>query len=330
MSDDIKSGDDLPTIVIKLQDRISKLEAKQSLTKTIVIKHGNYIDTHAEEITELKDRLIEYPYIHRELHEEVKTELNELKARIEGIYKSVHGIEPNEPDMIWKQLNGLKDLFTSTQAFNLNCFEVNREVLREFIIRLEGLGGWDFLYFKKKLDGKTDDSPRIKTFKKAGLNMVSTPEELEEFFKTEKKDINDLTDNSWKEIFEEKEFTLDKSSYGKGYVNGMKASGGELSVESGKIGRDSKTEVSRALTDSKPPEPYLVYLHQKTMEKKENNNINPNVVMIGGEFVSHLKDDEIIVKREDLQFLINWFDWEFANEKEQDKFTKIKEEYGIK
>ena len=37
----------------------------------------------------------------------------------------------------------------------------------------------------------------------------------------------------------------------------------------------------------------------------------------------------IIVKREDLQYLINWFDWEFANKKEQDKFTKIKEEYNL-
>ena len=75
----------------------------------------------------------------------------ELRNLIQGnAISDLNHYEAND-----KEIAELKEAFDKREEHQFNdYFKLQRfeKVLREFIIRMEGLGGYDFSYFKKKLD----------------------------------------------------------------------------------------------------------------------------------------------------------------------------------
>ena len=71
--------------------------------------------------------------------------IQNMEEKVEGIYKSVHGIEPNEPDKIWKEIAELKENIKNFKDYE----ELFQDIVMEHITRQDGKETL------AKLDGKS-------------------------------------------------------------------------------------------------------------------------------------------------------------------------------
>ena len=331
MSDDGFSFADIANII----KRISELEKytkgfAETLDKRIMELEKNSVNKEGLEkiIENIYDKFAEL----REKVEtcqcdvmEYDTKLNELKEDHKKLKKTFAKVI----------------LTTSEQRLDLDArLLIQHEVLREFGKTLqEMLWLWeknDFTSMQitplrlkirdllEKLEGV--GSARQTECKWETTEYCMKPEEDSE------KEINDLTDNSWKEIFEEKELTLDKSSYGKGYMDGMKDSGGEKEFSLKELNKFADEQIAKQeshyihKTDSKPAEPYF------SMTTGEQQIAYEEAM---GERV---RDATRIVKREDLHDIKKFLGYihdsrgiDVSNFKERayELWKRIKEEYKI-
>jgi len=149
----------------ELEKKVDDL--KEYIDATAIILNDDSKNNY-KEISELKDDMTKWEKRHQELRDRMlnikpnnelfikclrmQQQIDELKERVEGIFKSIHGISPDEPDIIKEVLRelrtGLKNQLTDKKAHQgLRLHE---------IIFLESL---------EKLDAKAKD----------GEKSVSTP-----------------------------------------------------------------------------------------------------------------------------------------------------------
>ena len=149
--------------------------------------------------------------------------IKELEKKVSGIYKSVHGIEPNEPDKIWKEIAELREDIKNLQ--------------------IEISGRWDQMdELKEKLDGRKESkSPEY-----FDLGMISSDEAgnlldytPSEFVKNYAKDH---------EVF---------SLFGLMNPEQMGSGGEKVEAESLRVNPEIPPSVLGKDDNSKPPEPKI-------------------------------------------------------------------------
>lgn len=254
--------------------KLRELEKKQSLTKTIVIKHGNYIDTHTEEIADLREdfnKLKQLIPMEWQQKENTK-QLNELKESLRGTRINLHNRIQRYEEGLRELKKGIIDGLTDKKAHGgLRLHEI------VFLNKLEKLDSQaiikpSILKNIKRSESDSEKSIDGKTEKKEIIVPQSLIDEAITELKEEVKILGDVEEGQWGEMFTLKEvlrelkniiidltwnLNFDNSYNMKEIRERLEKldSGGEKTVRMEKDGNQSMLGKPPNITDSKPPEP---------------------------------------------------------------------------